>query len=47
MFQSLLGFLMRCDGYGFWESSHCMVFQSLLGFLMRCDNKHKNAESVV
>ena len=38
LFQSLLGFLMRCD----LESSGDMIeirmmFQSLLGFLMRCD----------
>ena len=37
-FQSLLGFLMRCD---IVESSACTfepMFQSLLGFLMRCDS---------
>ena len=37
MFQSLLGFLMRCNlearvGKGLYR-----VFQSLLGFLMRCN----------
>ena len=38
MFQSLLGFLMRCD-----EVDQLLIdfdadlFQSLLGFLMRCD----------
>ena len=38
LFQSLLGFLMRCDltliGAG---SGLVTMFQSLLGFLMRCD----------
>ena len=37
-FQSLLGFLMRCDRM---FTEHCNsrkeAFQSLLGFLMRCD----------
>ena len=38
MFQSLLGFLMRCDSIR-WYGSHVNdnKFQSLLGFLMRCD----------
>ena len=36
LFQSLLGFLMRCDisAAGVWTA---IGFQSLLGFLMRCD----------
>jgi len=37
-FQSLSGFLMRCDGgarYGVQEEVY--KFQSLSGFLMRCD----------
>ena len=37
MFQSLLGFLMRCDGAAFQMIGFDEVFQSLLGFLMRCD----------
>ena len=35
-FQSLLGFLMRCDARSDAFLSH-VKFQSLLGFLMRCD----------
>ena len=38
-FQSLLGFLMRCDTIR--ESCHSSArFQSLLGFLMRCDSEY-------
>jgi len=38
VFQSLSGFLMRCDMDGFGiSSSRMMAFQSLSGFLMRCD----------
>jgi len=36
LFQSLLGFLMRCDG-ATYVIGKVPVFQSLLGFLMRCD----------
>ena len=37
-FQSLLGFLMRCDRSPCTSVSVCSaMFQSLLGFLMRCD----------
>ena len=37
-FQSLLGFLMRCDLTPISRSgSGGILFQSLLGFLMRCD----------
>ena len=36
-FQSLLGFLMRCDFMKYSNSGCVMQFQSLLGFLMRCD----------
>ena len=36
-FQSLLGFLMRCDGSMFLYRVQIDEFQSLLGFLMRCD----------
>ena len=37
-FQSLLGFLMRCDAARKRESwQRFTKFQSLLGFLMRCD----------
>ena len=39
-FQSLLGFLMRCDLIRERSMSHTPpLFQSLLGFLMRCDLK--------
>ena len=38
MFQSLSGFLMRCDGDTFSGSGHPALFQSLSGFLMRCDD---------
>ena len=38
MFQSLLGFLMRCDINGTEAASYTVSFQSLLGFLMRCDS---------
>ena len=37
MFQSLLGFLMRCDLNDARSSCIGPSFQSLLGFLMRCD----------
>ena len=37
-FQSLLGFLMRCDKGSIVTSKDGNWFQSLLGFLMRCDN---------
>ena len=38
LFQSLLGFLMRCDFRLTNESMKAgTMFQSLLGFLMRCD----------
>ena len=38
-FQSLLGFLMRCDHVmGLRDFGQEVVFQSLLGFLMRCDH---------
>ena len=41
MFQSLLGFLMRCDfTLVVWINKE--KFQSLLGFLMRCDSNHKH-----
>ena len=36
-FQSLLGFLMRCDETHEKQDSVLPGFQSLLGFLMRCD----------
>ena len=37
-FQSLLGFLMRCDHLDtYFTFLHTTQFQSLLGFLMRCD----------
>ena len=36
-FQSLLGFLMRCDACVIVCCPVSAVFQSLLGFLMRCD----------
>ena len=38
MFQSLLGFLMRCDLIMAVILSCTPLFQSLLGFLMRCDD---------
>ena len=38
LFQSLLGFLMRCDSFLDSAISNNSVFQSLLGFLMRCDS---------
>ena len=38
-FQSLLGFLMRCDVTVVRPKYPTMPFQSLLGFLMRCDGK--------
>ena len=37
MFQSLLGFLMRCDCRLDSVQRMVVLFQSLLGFLMRCD----------
>jgi len=37
MFQSLSGFLMRCDTAGFTVDATLGLFQSLSGFLMRCD----------
>ena len=37
-FQSLLGFLMRCDVSCVSEPGDVPEFQSLLGFLMRCDS---------
>ena len=38
MFQSLSGFLMRCDGRLLVEvEERFLQFQSLSGFLMRCD----------
>ena len=37
MFQSLLGFLMRCDSIHDVYADCVQTFQSLLGFLMRCD----------
>ena len=41
MFQSLLGFLMRCDDcIVFTLIQYLVKFQSLLGFLMRCDQHH-------
>ena len=36
-FQSLLGFLMRCDNIEAIHTALTDKFQSLLGFLMRCD----------
>ena len=36
-FQSLLGFLMRCDLPVVPSPTMGTKFQSLLGFLMRCD----------
>ncbi|MDK2889445.1 MAG: hypothetical protein PWR21_76 [Methanoculleus sp.] len=36
-FQSLSGFLMRCDSLGEEKSARITWFQSLSGFLMRCD----------
>ena len=36
-FQSLLGFLMRCDIDDGVRITDINKFQSLLGFLMRCD----------
>ena len=36
-FQSLLGFLMRCDKTFTIRADTLETFQSLLGFLMRCD----------
>ena len=36
-FQSLSGFLMRCDGIFAPNSFAAAMFQSLSGFLMRCD----------
>ena len=38
LFQSLLGFLMRCDVAKFGRKGGKYLFQSLLGFLMRCDS---------
>ena len=40
MFQSLLGFLMRCDVLSGEILQSRSMFQSLLGFLMRCDIKY-------
>ena len=37
VFQSLLGFLMRCDMPLIFDALTACTFQSLLGFLMRCD----------
>ena len=37
LFQSLLGFLMRCDEMVLRRRRGNTEFQSLLGFLMRCD----------
>ena len=37
VFQSLLGFLMRCDSLTVDADGVANEFQSLLGFLMRCD----------
>ena len=37
LFQSLLGFLMRCDIILQVTPDVSVWFQSLLGFLMRCD----------
>ena len=36
-FQSLSGFLMRCDGSFRSDVLASLLFQSLSGFLMRCD----------
>jgi len=36
-FQSLSGFLMRCDTYLLSLYNCSNMFQSLSGFLMRCD----------
>jgi len=36
-FQSLSGFLMRCDDPNFLLHNESIPFQSLSGFLMRCD----------
>ena len=38
-FQSLLGFLMRCDCKHVTIVAETNKFQSLLGFLMRCDQE--------
>ena len=38
-FQSLLGFLMRCDDVAPDGHDPNVEFQSLLGFLMRCDTR--------
>ena len=38
LFQSLLGFLMRCDIATRRNNGFIIKFQSLLGFLMRCDS---------
>jgi len=38
-FQSLSGFLMRCDGSSPPDAPADMLFQSLSGFLMRCDEE--------
>ncbi len=41
-FQSLLGFLMRCDNNKTMKAEYVrMMFQSLLGFLMRCDRTYR------
>ena len=37
MFQSLSGFLMRCDTIVTIPTGTRVAFQSLSGFLMRCD----------
>jgi len=40
-FQSLSGFLMRCDYQGASGIALPLEFQSLSGFLMRCDGNRR------
>ena len=39
-FQSLLGFLIRCNYFGYPLSPEETAFQSLLGFLIRCNQRN-------
>jgi len=42
LFQSLSGFLMRCDDRRIRQDDWLEAFQSLSGFLMRCDGRRRS-----
>ena len=46
-FQSLLGFLMRCDLIEGRSPKEIQEFQSLLGFLMRCDMLEEDDKLII